>query len=84
MGTPAAPTGEEGPETMNEIDGRCAECAESGAFAQVHPDPGSRCDTFEGICPELYGIVCGAAVLISILPAGWRAAGPAELTGRAA
>ena len=84
MGTPAAPLGEEGPETMNEIDGHCAECAETGAFAQVHPDPGSCRDASEGICPEWYCIVCGAAVLISLLPASWPPARQAELTGRAA
>ena len=76
--------GEEGPETMNKIDGHGADCAETGAFAQVHPDPGRGGDAFEGICPEWYGIGGGAAVRIRHLPACWQAGGPAERSGRAA
>ena len=69
---------------MNQIDGYCPECRETGAFARVHPDPGSCCDAFDGICPEWYCIACGAAVLLSILPAHQQPLSMAQGTGRAA
>lgn len=69
---------------MDQIDGYCPDCRGTGAFAQVHPDPGRCCEAFDGICPEWYCIACGAGVLLSILPASRQPLSTAELTGRAA
>ncbi len=69
---------------MNQIDDCCPDGREAGAFARVHPDPGSCYDAFDGICPEWYGIACGAAVLLGILPAHQQPLSMAQLTGRAA
>ena len=67
---------------MDEIEGGCPECGETGAFAQLHPDPGSCADASDGVRPEWSCPGCGAAVLSS--PACWPPLSLAELTGRAA
>ncbi len=69
---------------MNQISSYCTDCRDIRAFAQVHPDPGGCFDGSEGICPEWYCMACGAAVLLSILPAPGQPFGTAELAGRAA
>jgi hypothetical protein len=68
---------------VNQMGGYCPDCGEPGAFAQVHPDPGGCFDAFDGVCPEWYCIVCGAAVLLSIVPGPRQPLTAAELTGRA-
>ncbi len=65
---------------MNQIDGYCPGCRETGAFTQVHPYPGSCFDASDGICPEWYCIACGAAFLL----APRQPLSMAELSGRAA
>ena len=69
--------------TVNQISGYCTDCRDIRAFAQVHPDPGSCFDGSGAICPEWYCMACGAAVLLSILPAAGQSLAAAELTRRA-
>ena len=69
---------------MNQISSYCLDCQDIKAFAQVHPIPGSCLDGSEGICPEWYCMACGAAVLLSTVPAPGQPLAAAELTGRAA
>jgi hypothetical protein len=69
---------------VNQISSYCADCRDIRAFTQVHPGPESCFDGSDGICPEWYCVACGAAVLLSTLPAPGRSPGAAELTGRAA
>lgn len=69
---------------MDQISSYCLDCRDIKAFAQAHPDQGSCLDGSEGICPEWYCMTCGAAVLLSILPAPGQPFAAAELTGRAA
>ena len=68
---------------MNQVDGYCPDCCETGALAQLHPDPGTCFDASDGICPEWYCIACGAALLLSTIPAPRQPLSAAELTGRA-
>jgi hypothetical protein len=69
---------------VNQIGSYCLDCRDTRTFAQVHPDPGSCFDGSDGNCPEWYCLACGAAVLLSILPAPRQPLSAAELTGRAA
>lgn len=69
---------------MNQMDGYCPDCRETGALAQVHPDPGTCFGASGGICPEWYCIACGAALLLGTSPAPGQPLSTAELTGRAA
>jgi hypothetical protein len=69
---------------VNQISSYCADCRDIKTFAQVHPGPESCIDGSGGICPEWYCVACGAAVLLSVLPAPGHSPGMAELTGRAA
>jgi len=69
---------------VDQIGSYCADCRDIRTFGQVHPGPESCSDGSEGICPEWYCMACGAAVLLSTLPAPGRSPGTAELTGRAA
>lgn len=69
---------------MNQIGSYCPDCRGTGSFVQVHPDPGTCSEAFDGICPEWYCIACGAAVLLRVLPAPRQPLSIAELTGRAA
>ena len=69
---------------MNQMDDYCPDCRETGALAQLHPDPGTCFDTSDGICQEWYCIACGAALLRSTIPAPRQPLSAAELTRRAA
>lgn len=69
--------------TANQISSYCLDCRDIKAFAQAHPHPGTGLDGSEGICPEWYCMACGAAVLLSILPAAGQSLAAAELTRRA-
>ena len=69
---------------MNQMDGYCPDCRETGVLAPVHPDPGTGSGASGGICPEWYCIACGAALLLGAIPAPWPPLSTAELTRRAA
>ncbi len=59
----------------------CPDCSWDRRFEQHHTVAGNCPDSSDGLCPEWCCTGCGAALLISVLPAGLRTAGVPVLEG---
>jgi hypothetical protein len=69
---------------MTQIVRYCRDCAEGRPFEQHHHRPGRCPDAPGGECPEWACTVCGAALLIGVLPLRFPAALPAPARRRVA